>query len=96
MAKRENRKMKPTAIAITDWQPYKEVIYKCSKCGQSFRMLGDKERFCHTCGTEVDWNGVIKNLPKPFNKDDYDGEQKLIADINKKQLNYRTESKRFR
>ena len=80
-------KMKPTAIGITDWQPYKEIIYKCSNCGQDFRMFGDRERFCHTCGTKVDWQDVIKRLPKSFNKNDYDGEKALIADINKCQLN---------
>ena len=80
-------KMKPTAIGITDWQPYKEIIYKCSNCGQSFRMFGDRERFCHTCGVEVDWQDVIKRLPEPFDKNDYDGEKALIADINKCQLN---------
>lgn len=80
-------KMKPTAVEITSWHPYKEVIYKCSNCGQDFRMFGDKEHYCHTCGVEVDWHNVIKQLPKPFNKNDYEGEKALIADINKSQLN---------
>lgn len=80
-------KMKPTAIGITSWQPYKEVIYKCSNCGQDFRMFGNKEHFCHTCGMEVDWKNVMIQLPKPFDKNDYDDEKSLIADINKSQLN---------
>lgn len=80
-------KMKPTAIGITSWQPYKEIIYKCSNCGQDFRMFGNKEHFCHTCGMEVDWKNVMIQLPEPFDKNDYDGEKSLIADINKSQLN---------
>lgn len=80
-------KMKPTAIEITSWQPYKEVIYKCSNCGQDFRIFGNKEHYCHTCGTEVDWKNVMIQLPKSFDKNDYDGEKSLIADINKSQLN---------
>lgn len=79
-------KMKPIAIGITDWPPYKEIIYKCSNCGQDFRMFGDRERFCHTCGIEVDWQNVIKRLPEPFDKNNYDGEKALIDDINKSQL----------
>lgn len=79
-------KMKPTATEITSWQSYREIIYKCSNCGQDFRMFGNKEHFCHTCGTEVDWENVIIQLPEPFDKNDYDGEKDLIAYINKKQL----------
>lgn len=80
-------KMKPTAIEITSWRPYKKVIYQCSNCGQDFRMFGDKEHYCHNCGVEVDWDNVIKQLPEPFDKNDYDSEKALIADINKHQLN---------
>lgn len=80
-------KIKPTAIEITSWKPYKEIIYKCSNCGQDFRFFGDREHFCHTCGVEVDWQDVIKRLPEPFDKNNYDGEKALIAEINKYQLN---------
>lgn len=80
-------KMKPTAIAITSWHPYKEIIYKCSCCSQNFRILGNTEKFCHNCGTEVDWDNVMTHLPEPFtNKDNYEEEQALIYNINKKQL----------
>lgn len=79
-------KMKPTAIEIISWQPYKKVIYKCSNCGHDFRIFGDKEKFCHNCGVEVDWHGIIKQLPDSFDKNDYVGEKELIAYINKKQL----------
>lgn len=80
-------RMKPTAIGITDWYPYKEVVYKCSNCGQDFRMLGDRERFCHTCGTQVDWKNVIRRLPKPFTKTgDLKAEKELVAKINRDQL----------
>lgn len=78
--------MKPTAIEITSWQPYREVIYKCSNCGQDFRILGNKEHYCHSCGIQVDWKNIITQLPESFDKNNYDGEKELISDINKKQL----------
>ena len=84
----KNIMMKPTATAITSWHPYKEVIYACSACGQSFSMFGDKEKYCHTCGTKVDWQNIMTNLPEPFDKTgDYEAEQLLIKSINQKQLN---------
>ena len=86
MQERNDVKMKPTATEITSWQPYKEIIYMCSCCNQDFRMFGSKEKFCHTCGTEVDWNGVMTHLPESFNKNDYEGEKELIRAINEKQL----------
>lgn len=79
--------MKPTAIEITSWAPYKEVIYKCSKCGCDFRFFGTNELYCHHCGTKVDWKGILTKLPQSFDKNDYKGEEMLIAEINKRQLN---------
>lgn len=78
--------LKPTATEITSWQPYKKVFYKCSNCGQDFRMFGNKEHYCHNCGTEVDWSNILTSLPQPFNKNDYNREKELISEINKKQL----------
>lgn len=79
-------KLKPTAIEISSWPPCREIIYQCTKCKQDFRTFGERQRFCHICGTEVDWDGILLRLPKSFNKDDLDGERKLIKKINKQQL----------
>lgn len=80
-------KIKPTAIEITSWSPYRKVIYKCSNCGQDFRMFENRELYCHKCGMEVDWSNILTLLPQPFDKNDYDGEKKLISEINRRQLN---------
>ena len=61
-------KKKPVAETISDWNP-KKIFYKCAVCGQSFRMFETKEKFCHNCGTEVDWNNVITSLEAPFTGD---------------------------
>lgn len=78
--------MKPTAVEITSWSPYRKIIYQCSNCGQDFRMFGTKERYCHHCGTKVSWNKVMTELPESFDKNDYKGEKALIHNLNKKQL----------
>ena len=77
------KKIAPTAVEITSWHPYKEIIYKCSNCGQDFRIFGTKERFCHNCGKKVDWDGVPTTLKEPFNKNNAKEEKKLIQAINK-------------
>lgn len=58
-------KKKPVAETISDWG-HQKILYKCAVCGQSFRMFGTKEKFCHNCGTEVDWDNVITSLKIPF------------------------------
>lgn len=82
--------MKPIATEISSWYPYQKVIYKCANCEQDFRIFGFKEIYCHNCGTKVDWDDVIIELPEPFNKNafgDYDGEKALVDKIN--ELNQR-------
>lgn len=35
------------------------VVYKCGNCGGMISYwLGDKEKFCHLCGTEIDWRVI--------------------------------------
>lgn len=79
-------KTTPIATDISGWAPYREIIYRCGHCGQSFHILGDKEKYCHTCGTEVNWANVMTMLPEPFTKqDDYESKQKLLERINTEQ-----------
>lgn len=35
-----------------------DIIYKCPECGTSFAFFREKERFCHNCGQEIDWEDV--------------------------------------
>ena len=85
--------MKPIATEISSWHPYKKVIYKCANCEQDFRIFGFMEKYCHNCGTKVDWDDVIIELPEPFNKnalDDYNEEKALVGKIN--ELNHRKQA----
>jgi tRNA(Ile2) C34 agmatinyltransferase TiaS len=74
---------KPVADDISEWGSCKEILYRCPNCGQSFRMFGDKEHFCHTCGIPIDWN-VQKELDAPFYTADPDARKHLIDEINAK------------
>jgi hypothetical protein len=53
------------------WSPGTEVFYKCSECGQTFKMFGNKELFCHNCGLKQDWSDSPQHCSKEF-KDKYD------------------------
>ena len=75
---------KPIAIEITSWPPCTEIIYACPRCKADFRFFSSKEKFGHNCGLEINSN-VKLHLAKPFNKDDYEAEQRLLQELNKKQ-----------
>lgn len=72
--KKENKKkvvsIVPTATFITDAYPNKDILYRCSNCGQLFDVYGNKERYCHRCGVRVNWNNVLLKLSEPFPKED--------------------------
>lgn len=74
-------KIKPIAYRISKWGSCTEIIYRCPKCKTSFAILGSKEKFCHNCGTEIDWN-VYATLKESFISDDYELEKKLLTYIN--------------
>lgn len=80
-------KKKPIAETISDWNP-KKIFYRCAVCEQSFRMFEAKEKFCHNCGTEIDWNNVITSLEAPF-AGDYEEMKELL-----KYVELRNRSKR--
>lgn len=62
---------KPVPYALSTWSPRTEVFYRCSECGQDFRMFGDRELFCHNCGLKQDWSDSPKHCSEEF-KDEYD------------------------
>lgn len=88
--KKENKKkvvsIVPTATSVTDAYPNKDILYRCSNCGQLFDIYGDKERYCHRCGVRVNWNNVLLKLSEPFPKEDgYFNEWSFITTLNKMQ-----------
>lgn len=62
---------KPIPYALSQWDSRTEVFYKCSECGQSFKMFGNKELFCHNCGLRQDWSDSPQNCSQEF-KDKYE------------------------
>ena len=56
--------MRPMIETISNWGSGTEVLYQCRKCGTSFRFLSDHEKYCHNCGTSVDWDKVKRFLPQ--------------------------------
>lgn len=56
--------MRPIVENISGWGGGTEVLYQCRKCRASFRILSDHEKYCHNCGTPVDWDKVKRFLPQ--------------------------------
>lgn len=52
----------PIPISISDWGDRTEIIYSCPHCDCSFRFFGNKELYCHRCGTEINWDSVPTHL----------------------------------
>ena len=67
---------KPIPYALSMWSPGTEVFYKCSECGQDFKMFGNRELYCHNCGLKQDWSDSPKHCSEEF-KQLYD---KLVYD----------------
>jgi hypothetical protein len=61
--------MLPIATDISGWNGRIEIIYSCSNCGQDFRILGDKERYCHSCGHRVEWQYCRRAISHPLEVD---------------------------
>lgn len=73
---------KPIADRISKWDSCTEIIYKCSKCNTSFKILGHNEKYCHNCGEKQDW-AVATHLKEPLRSDDLEEEKKIVSEINK-------------
>ena len=52
--------VKPIPTHISRYATKDEVIYRCSKCGESFRFYGYKETTCRQCGEEINWGVVVR------------------------------------
>lgn len=87
--------MKPLAERIDSFVPRRKIIYRCFKCNSSFAILGDQTKFCHNCGTPIEWEDVKLRLDDDFstiwvkngtrqNIDDY--EKIFIDELNIEQL----------
>lgn len=74
----------PRAVDISGYGSRTQIIYSCSKCGTSFRTLGEYEEFCHKCGTKVNWD-VLKHFDEPAG-DDWQKNKAKIDALNKEQL----------
>lgn len=77
------KSLKPIVEDISSWMPCTEILYKCPKCGTSFRILGSYEKFCHNCGQKIDWEGIPIYLAKPYQRSDDCNEHKnFIQSLN--------------
>lgn len=52
----------PEPYTLSQWSDGSEVFYKCPKCGQDFRLLGNRQNYCFNCGIKLDWKFTIKNV----------------------------------
>lgn len=79
----DKRKRKPIAVDISNWGG-RSIVYECPNCHTSFRLMEDKERFCHNCGIKIDWN-VQLLLDKPFvEADNFLLLKQILSEVNKK------------
>lgn len=74
--------MRPIVENISCWGSGTEVLYQCRKCGASFRILSDKEKYCHNCGIPVDWDKVKRFLPQDvadfYHSLNFDKQKKML------------------
>lgn len=54
----KNNTTKPTPARISQWDDQDRVLYNCPRCGTSFGIYCQDEKFCHSCGQAIEWNGV--------------------------------------
>lgn len=60
---------KPIPYALSMWGSGTEVLYKCCECGQTFKIFGNHELFCHNCGLKQDWSDSPSNCSEEFKKE---------------------------
>lgn len=49
---------RPIPNRLSDWGDRTEIIFQCPKCGQEFNIYGNQEKYCHSCGTKLEWEGL--------------------------------------
>ncbi len=74
--------LKPVVEDINTWNTCKEILYKYPRCDISFRILGNREKFCHNCGQEINWNNIPKYLTEPYYEQDFKRRNKFLKDLN--------------
>lgn len=76
------------AERLSPWGSRTEIIYLCRNCGTSFGFYGDKELFCHNCGTKNLWEGipthVSEKLSKIYHSANYEEQREIISELQKK------------
>lgn len=55
----DKTKNKPLPARLNRQFSQVEIIYRCPCCNTLFALYGYQEKFCHNCGTAIDWNVVI-------------------------------------
>lgn len=45
----------PIPFRISNWDNGDRILYKCPKCHASFQIFGNLEKYCHNCGTKIEW-----------------------------------------
>ena len=58
----------PTPERVSQWSSMRKIIYSCPKCNTVFSFYGDLEKFCHNCGTEIDWSRVPQFCSEEFSE----------------------------
>ena len=83
MAKMKNLQyIKPEVDDISSWDSQTEILYRCPKCHSSFRIYGNHEHFCHSCGQAIDWN-VPTHLKESYvHPNDFKKHQSFIKALN--------------
>lgn len=75
--------MRPVMDRISQYGSATEILYKCPRCGASFRILGNQERYCHNCGIHIHWDNVPLHASEKFSKLYHNSDcekQKLLMD----------------
>ena len=84
--------MNPIVERISQYGLATEIIFKCPKCGTSFAILGDNEKYCHNCGTEMSWENIPRYVSKRFanmyHNSTYEEQKEIISLYNEKLVEF--------
>lgn len=71
----------PVPERLSQWGTGTEIIYCCPNCNISFAILGCKEKFCHNCGTKINWNVPImasSEFASEYHNSNWDKQKEMI------------------
>ncbi len=85
---KENPMVKPLISRLSPYNQGTEIIYKCPCCPTEFNFYGNREKYCHNCGVQINWFGLPEHVTKDVAKEYYSCEylsdkNKIIARLNK-------------